>query len=151
VDVRGSIYDDANKNKHDEKCNNEHEKNSKQQKAQDTGSNYKFVKRLGISSVEEEMCPIISNIIAYNGISNKNNKLTVSKTDNNDSGGNLVFGICKFHASGQEDMDVCMILPPEAKDEHLDGKIADKEKITGSGRPFVCEVIDAYQLQTTED
>jgi tRNA U54 and U55 pseudouridine synthase Pus10 len=142
--------DDANKNKHDEKCNNEHEKNSKQQKAQDTGSNYKCMKRLGISSVEEEICPIISNI-ACNGISNKNNEPTASKTDNNDSGGNLVYGMCKFHASGREDMDVRMILPPEAKDEHLDKKITDKEKIIGSGRPFVCEVIDAYKLPTAED
>jgi hypothetical protein len=78
-------------------------------------------------------------------------KMDCHDGNNNDIKVNLVFGMCKFHASGQDDMDVCMILPPEAKDERLDGKITDKEKIIGSGRPFVCEVIDVYKVPTTED
>jgi tRNA U54 and U55 pseudouridine synthase Pus10 len=55
--------------------------------------------RKGISSVEEEIHPHISRI-GCGGIS----------TVNNDLHSSVVFGMCKFHASGREDMDVRMLL-----------------------------------------
>mmetsp|Transcript_7756 Transcript_7756/g.11775 ORF Transcript_7756/g.11775 Transcript_7756/m.11775 type:complete len:832 (-) Transcript_7756:142-2637(-) len=108
---------------------------------------HKRMKRLGISSVEEEICPIICDL-GCNGISDANNEIQVS--DSNEGKKNcstLVYGMCKFHASGREDMDVRMILPLEADKEPK----GDERKLIGSGRPFVCEVIDAYKMPTIED
>jgi tRNA U54 and U55 pseudouridine synthase Pus10 len=56
-----------------------------------------------------------------------------------------VYGMCKFHASGREDMDVRMLLP------HPSLSKVDSSKYIITGRPFVCEVIDAYRLPTVHD
>ncbi|KAL7511426.1 hypothetical protein ACHAXN_008385 [Cyclotella atomus] len=88
--------------------------------------------RKGLSSVEEEICPQLSSI-GCNGIS----------TMNNDSNSLVVYGMCKFHASGREDIDVRMLLPHPLMMERSDAVI--------TGRPFVCEVIDAYHLPTIHD
>ena len=82
--------------------------------------------RKGFSSVEEEICPHLST--GCGGIS----------THNNDPSSTVVYGMCKFHASGREDMDVRMLLPHPS--------VGSSDTITG--RPFVCEVIDAYCIPT---
>ena len=93
----------------------------------------KFVRK-GISSVEEEICPAISTV-GCKGIS----------TLNNDPESSVVYGLCKFHASGREDMDVRMLLPYPSVKDNVDSNT------TITGRPFVCEVIDSYSLPTLKD
>jgi len=78
-------------------------------------------KVLGTTSVEAEITrPIIDAL----GISKQNNH----------SSGNLQYGMCKFHASGREDMDVRMLLRPHTK-----------------GRPFCLQIIDAMRPIVSED
>lgn len=91
-------------------------------------------KRLGISSVEEEILPVL--VKHCGGISVQNNDPTTS-------GSNTVFGMAKFHASGREDMDVRMLLPEETGESNKPNNI--------TGRPFVCEVTDAYSLPSSAD
>lgn len=84
--------------------------------------------RLGESSVEEQILPVVSR--HFGGISDLN------KNSNNVG---VSFGMVKFHASGREDMDVRMLLPEHATEGPLDdGAIG--------GRPFVCEITDALRL-----
>ena len=78
--------------------------------------------KLGATSVEEQIVPVV--VQACLGVSKLNNDL--SKPD-------VVFGMVKFHASGREDMDVLMLLPKEPN-----------PNVTG--RPFVCEVTDAFRM-----
>ena len=78
-------------------------------------------KRLGYSSVEEQICPVVSSICG--GISKLNN------FDDGNQRNQTVFGFVKFHASGREDMDVMMIA---SQGPH-------------SGRPFICQIIDAFR------
>ena len=75
---------------------------------------------LGVTSVEEQICgPIIQRL----GVSTQNNLPT----------GNQIYGMCKFHASGREDMDVRMLLRPNTK-----------------GRPFCIQLVDALRpLEST--
>lgn len=125
------------------------------------------MKKLGRTSVEEEICQPISSI-ACHGISRLNNEsLSLSgfkgELCSENSKGDVVYGMCKFHASGREDMDVRMILPLTAlsstntnithsKEEQIPPKaLKRKSKIVGSGRPFVCEVIDAYRMPVFSD
>jgi tRNA pseudouridine(54/55) synthase len=83
--------------------------------------------RIGETSVEEQILPIISR--RSGGISTLNNDPTDER---------VVFGMAKFHASGREDIDVRMLLPdPETLPDNV-GHI--------TGRPFVCEIIDALRL-----
>lgn len=84
------------------------------------------MKRKGFSSVEEEICPHLST--GCGGIS----------TRNNDPSSTVVYGMCKFHASGREDMDVRMLLPHPS--------VGSSDTITG--RPFVCDIIDAHCIPT---
>ena len=86
-------------------------------------------RRLGISSVEEEILPAL--VKACGGISTQNTDPKNTST---------VFGMAKFHGSGREDMDVRCILPD---------KVPDGKNITG--RPFVCEVTDAYHLPSMQE
>jgi tRNA U54 and U55 pseudouridine synthase Pus10 len=51
------------------------------------------------------------------------------------------YGRVKFHASGREDIDVRMLLPPISEDNE---KLSLSHQITG--RPFVYEIIDARQI-----
>lgn len=102
--------------------------------------------RLGKTSVEEEICPIVAEV-ACGGISTQSN---LGK-DLQGSGSTVVYGMAKFHASGREDMDVRMILPSDV----LEGERASLEsgqgmKATGSGRPFVLEIIDAHSLPSPQ-
>ena len=105
--------------------------------------------RKGISSVEEEICPPLSRI-ACGGISTQNNTTTTDQEEGGDGGENpvgaIVYGMCKFHASGREDMDVRMLLPPPSIVES-----SAKSNITITGRPFVCEVFDAHRLPSKKD
>lgn len=97
-------------------------------------------KRLGISSVEEEILPVL--VKHCGGISVQNNDPT---TSGGGSGSNTVFGMAKFHASGREDMDVRMLLPPPP----ATGESSKSNNITG--RPFVCQVTDAYKIPSNAD
>jgi tRNA U54 and U55 pseudouridine synthase Pus10 len=102
--------------------------------------------RLGITSVEEEICPIVASI-ACGGISTQNN---LGK-DLQGSGSTIVYGMAKFHASGREDMDVRMILPEEVLEaERTSLETGQAVKETGSGRPFVLEIIDAHTLPSPQ-
>jgi tRNA U54 and U55 pseudouridine synthase Pus10 len=86
--------------------------------------------RLGETSVEEQIAPAVSKHCG--GMSQLNN--------NGASGRDVVYGATKFHASGREDMDVRMLI--RSKHPSSSGKIV-------TGRPFVCEVIDAYRMPTS--
>ena len=88
--------------------------------------------RKGTSSVEERICPQISSI-GCKGIS----------TTNNNPHSSIVYGMCKFHASGREDMDVRMLLPHPS--------VVESSKAAITGRPFVCELIDAHRIPTLKD
>jgi len=106
--------------------------------ATDCGSNGTGKRRkLGSSSVEEEIAPAVAR--RCGGISTSNADPTTSADA-------VVFGMVKFHASGREDMDVRMLLPDPSCVPH---GTAEKTKITG--RPFVCEIIDALRLPTLAD
>jgi tRNA U54 and U55 pseudouridine synthase Pus10 len=91
--------------------------------------------RKGTTSVEEEICSTLSEI-GCGGISFQNNDFVSTREDTNGKAGVVVFGLCKFHASGREDIDVRMLLPP----------IRTKDNSHVGGRPFVCEVIDAFRV-----
>ena len=104
------------------------------------GPGGKMIKK-GASSVAEEICSVLSEI-GCGGISSQNNDFVSSITGDNDEdkAGAVVFGLCKFHASGREDLDVRMLLPPV--------HTGDNSHV--GGRPFVCEVIDACRLPSTQ-
>jgi tRNA U54 and U55 pseudouridine synthase Pus10 len=89
-------------------------------------------RRLGISSVEEEILPGLMQ--SSGGISTLNHDPTSATT---------LFGMAKFHASGREDMDVRMFFPETSSG--VDSQAAV------TGRPFVCEVTDAYRLPSKSD
>lgn len=127
------------------------------------------MRKLGRTSVEEEICPWLSSI-ACNGISPLNNEsLSLSNVERHEkcngsdgNKGNVVYGMIKFHASGREDMDVRMILPvsepphPQESEKGNDESVSQdckewKKRKIASGRPFVCEVIDAYRMPDSED
>ena len=91
--------------------------------------NPKKRQRLGISSIEEQILPAITDVCG--GISTLNNSPDFD---------NVIYGKAKFHASGREDMDVRMILPTYT---------SNMKNI--SGRPFCCEVIDALRMPTVND
>jgi len=112
-----------------------------QSQTHDVTEQKRGIKRLGMSSVEEQICPIICKV-GCNGISTENNDLVDSAGKNN-----LVYGMVKFHASGREDMDVRMILPPDTK-EFADNCFTLQTKHVASGRPFVCDIVDAYKMPT---
>jgi hypothetical protein len=57
--------------------------------------NMNKMKRLGITSVEEEICPVVSSI-ACSGISKQNNEILKDS-----KASNIVYGMAKFHASGR--------------------------------------------------
>jgi len=88
--------------------------------------------RKGISSVEEMICPQISSI-GCKGISMTNNNPHSS----------IVYGMCKFHASGREDMDVRMLLPHPS--------VMESSNVVITGRPFVCELIDAHRVPSLKN
>ena len=104
------------------------------------GPGGKMIKK-GNTSVEEEICSVLSEI-GCGGISSHNNDFVSSTAgDNDDKAGAVVFGLCKFHASGREDLDVRMLLPPV--------NTGDNSHV--GGRPFVCEVIDAFRLPSAQE
>ncbi len=103
--------------------------------------------RKGISSVEEEICTPLS-LLGCGGISNQNNRKMSSTAfgEGEDNVGATVYGMCKFHASGREDVDVRMLLPPPSVVTS-----AEKSNTKIIGRPFVCEVFDAHRLPSKLD
>ena len=102
-------------------------------------------RKLGATSVEEQITPAI--LRHCGGISTLNNENNQGGGGGNSSNNNTVFGMAKFHASGREDMDVQMLLPPPAEIEdtaNIDDDAAAAVNITG--RPFCYEIYDAFQL-----
>jgi len=99
------------------------------------GDNPKKRKRLGITSIEEQILPPLVEICG--GISTCN--------ESPDANSNVIYGKAKFHASGREDMDVRMILPTFLSNDND----IDLKNITG--RPFCCEVIDALRMPSMQD
>lgn len=97
--------------------------------------------RKGVSSVEEEICPPLARI-GCGGISKMNN----ARIQGDIEKGAVVYGLCKFHASGREDMDVRMLLPPPSVAE-----ASVKSGAVITGRPFVCEIFDAHKMPTVRD
>jgi hypothetical protein len=112
--------------------------------------------RLGISSVEEEICSKLA-LIGCGGIAHGNNERIPTTIDGcnydrrhtDDGRGNVVYGMCKFHASGREDMDVRMLLPPPSRATIT--AESNMSVTTVTGRPFVCEVIDALRMPSRSD
>jgi hypothetical protein len=86
-----------------------------------------IMQRLGVTSVEEQILAVLTNV-ACGGIS------TLNADPNRDD---LVFSMVKFHASGREDLDVRMLLPPYS----IEGV---------GGRPFICQVVDALCMPTMD-
>jgi tRNA pseudouridine synthase 10 len=89
---------------------------------------------LGTTSVEEQIC---APIIRKWGISKENvNYLKTCNDDTiNNNNNNTTYGMCKFHASGREDMDVRMILRPSSS----------SSSSSSIGRPFCVQLIDALR------
>ena len=114
--------------------------------------NPKKRQRLGFTSVEELILPPLVELSG--GISSLNNS---------PDGDNVVYGKAKFHASGREDMDVRMILPrqlggqqqqqqqQQQQHEQNDNSADNKQDQNISGRPFCCEIIDAFRMPTVQD
>ena len=96
----------------------------KNEDAQTSSSSSSKTKTLGVTSVEEEICNPIIQVLG--GISTQNNSTPDS---------NVIYGMCKFHASGREDMDVRMLIKKDACSNHSGSK----------GRPFCVQFIDAFR------
>jgi hypothetical protein len=94
--------------------------------------------RLGETSVEEQIAPVVSKHCG--GMSTLNNGSNCR---------DVVYGATKFHASGREDMDVRMLMRPKLPPP-MDSSTSATGKIV-TGRPFVCEVIDAIRMPTRAD
>lgn len=88
--------------------------------------NASSMKRLGVTSVEEQINSVLTKTCG--GISTLNN---------DPSGDDIVYSMIKFHASGREDLDVRMLLPPEPVENV-------------GGRPFICQVIDSLCMPTMD-
>jgi len=83
----------------------------------------KVAETLGLTSVEEQICGPIQDLL---GISIQNNLVSDTPSSN---GGGVLYGMIKFHASGREDMDVRMLIRSDSPTCH--------------GRPFCVQIIDA--------
>ncbi|CAJ1954128.1 unnamed protein product [Cylindrotheca closterium] len=106
----------------------------------------KVAETLGITSVEEQICNPIAEILG--GISTQNNVSSVLPSQGNNASSsplssqapptssNVQYGMCKFHASGREDMDVRMLIRPNSNT---------------LGRPFCVQLIDAKQALQSQD
>eukprot|EP00571_Detonula_confervacea_P006798 CAMPEP_0172315742 /NCGR_PEP_ID=MMETSP1058-20130122/26139_1 /TAXON_ID=83371 /ORGANISM="Detonula confervacea, Strain CCMP 353" /LENGTH=758 /DNA_ID=CAMNT_0013029895 /DNA_START=91 /DNA_END=2367 /DNA_ORIENTATION=- len=111
-----------------------------------TNKSHNAMVRKGISSVEDEICPPLA-LLGCGGVSRLNNEeLPTSKQADVGEKGATVYGLCKFHASGREDMDVRMLLPP-----HSIAEVSAKSNVNITGRPFVCEVFDAHRMPSKTD
>jgi len=122
-------------------CNNED--NNEEGRMKDGGrprklskSHSAMVKR-GVSSVEEEIFPPLA-LIECRGISQRANERACSEGGRSEKGGATVYGLCKFHESGREDVDVRMLMLPLSVAE-----ACTRSGMVITGRPFVCKIFDA--------
>ena len=101
------------------------EKGENGRNVSDNKHNTKEAETLGATSVEEQICGPIQELL---GISTQNNLLPNASSN---SGGGVLYGMIKFHASGREDMDVRMLVRSGSPTCH--------------GRPFCVQIIDALK------
>mmetsp|Transcript_22267 Transcript_22267/g.25776 ORF Transcript_22267/g.25776 Transcript_22267/m.25776 type:complete len:433 (-) Transcript_22267:40-1338(-) len=103
----------------------------------------KQMERLGVTSVEEQICGPIQDLL---GISTRNNIIvhTNYNHNNNNTTSGVLYGMIKFHASGREDMDVRMVVKKQQKQQQL-SVAADSSKSRVYGRPFCVQIVDALR------
>ena len=93
---------------------------------------------LGVTSVEEQLCSPVEDVL---GISSHNN--IINSESKGSGGGGVTYGMIKFHASGREDMDVRMMVK---KKNHNNYNNTTKLTVaTITGRPFCLQIIDALR------
>lgn len=138
VVMRERSKEEGDDSKNDDQDHEQKQPPSKKQK--------KIAKTLGVTSVEEQICNPIGKILE--GISTQNNLSSVSPSQGDGSeqqqgeqkrktpSSNVQYGMCKFHASGREDMDVRMLIRPYSNT---------------IGRPFCVQLIDAKRALASED
>jgi hypothetical protein len=111
--------------------------------ADDISSNKKQAETLGVTSVEEQICYPIQDML---GVSTLNNIISSrSNTSGSGGGGGVLYGMIKFHASGREDMDVRMLVRRNRPSD-LDSDSAEEKTTTSChGRPFCVQIVDALR------
>jgi tRNA U54 and U55 pseudouridine synthase Pus10 len=104
----------------------------------------KATETLGVTSVEEQICGPIENMLGISVLNNppQSKRTGCSNHMDNDSSGNnnnnssnhkqgILYGMIKFHGSGREDMDVRMLVRSDS--------------LTCRGRPFCVQIVDALR------
>jgi tRNA U54 and U55 pseudouridine synthase Pus10 len=94
----------------------------------------KTTETLGVTSVEEQICGPIENMLGISVLNNPPSSKRLGcanhvETYNNKEG--LLYGMIKFHGSGREDMDVRMLVRSDSS--------------TCQGRPFCVQIVDALR------
>ncbi|KAL3940730.1 MAG: hypothetical protein SGBAC_004781 [Bacillariaceae sp.] len=149
--MREAKKQDADANSQKDSSDATREDDSGEQQPPPNKKRKKVAETLGATSVEEQICNPIVEILG--GISTQNNtsspllllpsssqgallSASASASASSSSSSNVIYGMCKFHASGREDMDVRMLIRPNSKT---------------LGRPFCVQLIDAKRaLQSQE-
>ena len=109
-------------------------------------SNKKQAETLGVTSVEEQICNPIKNLL---GVSTLNNVIP-SRSDHTSggggsSGGGVLYGMIKFHASGREDMDVRMLVRRKRSSDLDSDSVEETTTSSCHGRPFCVQIVDALR------
>ncbi|KAG7345898.1 pseudouridylate synthase [Nitzschia inconspicua] len=121
-------------------CSNPQQESSFSPPTNPTKKQKKTAETLGVTSVEEQICGPIEEML---GVSTLNNPPPNKQHGNDHQHGNnsadpshgnqsgTLYGMIKFHGSGREDMDVRMLVRSDSP--------------TCRGRPFCVQIIDAFR------